>query len=72
MGPLSPRRLGGDPPGRLQPVHLGHLHVHEDHVVVLAAERGEHLEAVRRQVRPVAQALQEEQRDLLVHGVVLG
>ena len=53
-------------------VHLGHLHVHQHDVVELARQRLEHLEAVGGDVGAVAHALEHAQRDLLVHGVVLG
>ena len=60
-----------DPPRRLQPVHLGHLDVHQHHVVAPALERGERLEPVRRDVPAVPELLEQEQCKPLVQGVVL-
>ena len=61
-----------DPPRGIETVQLGHLHVHEHDVVGLPVERRQHLEAVRRHVRAVAELLEELECDLLVHGAVLG
>ena len=68
--PVGP--LPADPPGRLEAVHLGHLHVHQDDVVRLPLDGVEHLEPVLGDVRRVADALEEPERELHVHGVVLG
>ena len=57
---------------RLQAVHLGHLHVEQDHVVGLAPERLQHLAAVAGHVGAVSLPLQHLERDLLVDDVVLG
>ena len=56
----------------VEAVHLGHLDVHQHDVVGLPLERLERLEAVRRDVGAVAQLVEHPERDLLVHGVVLG
>ena len=66
----SPARA--DPARRLEAVHLGHLHVHQHHVVGLALHRLDRLDAVRREVGAIAHLLQQAQRELLVHHVVLG
>ena len=60
-----------DPPGGLEAVHLGHLHVHEDDVVGVAADGLEGLEAVEGVVGAVAEALEDQEDELLVGGVVL-
>ena len=74
---IEPRRLVAvaaleDPARGLDAVHLGHLDVHQHHVVGLALDRIEHLQAVGGDVGAIAQALQQPQHDLLVHRVVLG
>src|SRR5581483_2397891 len=53
-------------PGRLDPVHLRHLDVHQDEVVALPLERAQHLVAVHDDVGSVAHALEDPDRDLLV------
>jgi hypothetical protein len=58
-------------PRRLEPVHLGHLDVHEDDVVPRCLKRGEGLDAVRRDVRAVAKPREELEGHLPVHLVVL-
>ena len=69
---LAVRPSRRDAPRRLEAVHLGHLHVHQHHVVGLARDRLDRLDAVRRQVGAVAHLLQQAQRQLLVHDVVFG
>ena len=64
--PLPDRRAG------TEPIHLGHLDVHQHEVVRLALHRFDGLDAVRREVRPIAHLLQDAERELLVHDVVLG
>ena len=59
-------------PACLEAVHLGHLEVHEDKVVVAGLEGVDGLEAVADGVRVVAHPLEEPKGDLLVHRVVLG
>ena len=66
------RPARADAARRLEAVHLGHLHVHQHHVVGLALDRLDRLDAVARQVGAVAHLLQQAQRELLVHDVVLG
>ena len=73
----DPRALFGRPfvpdaPRRLEPVHSGHLDVHEDDVVALPAQRVQSLLPVGGHVRRIAQPLQQEKRHLLVDHVVLG
>ena len=68
--PFGPARR--DPPRRFEPIHLGHLHVHQDHVVGLPPDRLHRLDAVRRQVGAVAHLLQQPHGELLVHDVVFG
>ena len=71
-GPRLGRPTLTDPPGCVEPVELGHLHVHQDDVVGLPLERLQRLETVRRHVGAVAEPLENPQRHHLVHGVVLG
>ena len=54
-----------------EPVHLGHLHVHEHHVVGNARQGLERLEAVPHRVGAGAELLEDAQRHLLIDGVVL-
>ena len=61
-----------DPAGRLEAVELGHLDVHQDQVVASPLERGDRLEAVAGDVGRVAHLLEQPERELLVHRVVLG
>ena len=63
--------MGTDPPRRLEAVQLRHLHVHEDDVVVLAAQRGERLEPVTGDVCRIAELFEQKQGEPLVHLVVL-
>ena len=56
---------------RFEAIHLGHLHVHQDEVVRQRRHSLDGFEPVRGNVGAVAHRLQHEQRDLLVHGVVL-
>jgi len=58
--------------GRLVAVHLGHLHVHQDGVVVPEGGLLERLRAVFHHVDAVAEPFQHLERDHLVYGVVLG
>ena len=60
-----------DPARRVEAVELRHLDVHQDDVVRPALERLDRLEPVVRDVGAVAELLEEAQRDLLVHRVVL-
>ena len=66
------RPARADPAGRLEPVQLGHLDVHEHDVVDAPLDGGDGLEPVARDVRQVAHPLQQADGELLVHGVVLG
>ena len=66
------RPAGTDPTRRLEPVELGHLDVHEHQVVGLRLERRDRLQPVAGHVRAVAQLLEQAERELLVHRVVLG
>ena len=73
MGTMEPRgRLAlTDQAGRLEPIHLRHLAIHEDDVV---GERGEELHSfqpVGRHVDPAAQLLQEANGDFLIDHIVL-
>ena len=61
-----------DPARGLQPVHLGHLHVHQHQVVGQGLERLDGFRAVGHGVRAQAQLLQDAQGHLLVGDVVLG
>ena len=61
-----------DEAGGFHAVHHGHLRIHQDEGVGLAAEGGEGFAAVDGEVGGVAEVAQLEERDLLVHGVVLG
>ena len=53
-------------------VHQGHLAVHQHRVVGAGGERGQGPRAVANDVDGVAEPLQRQLRDLLVHRVVLG
>ena len=53
-------------------IHLGHLHVHQHHIIGLALDALDRLDAIGGQVGAVAHLLQQAQRELLVHHVVLG
>ena len=64
--------LFADRPGRLVPVHLGHLAVHEDQVEVRRAPRRHGLAAVPRDLDPQAEDRENAGDHLLVHAVVLG
>ena len=58
-GRSSGDQLRGDLARGLEAVHLGHLHVHQHHVVGLALHRLDGLDAVRREVGAVAHLLQD-------------
>ena len=66
---LVPARV--DAARRLEPVHLGHLHVHQHDVVGLALTTRPP-RCRWSEVGAVAHLLQQAQRELLVHDVVLG
>ncbi len=59
-------------PGRLEPVHLRHLHVHQDKIVRDRFQGRDRLLAVGHRVGPIAEFLQDAQGHLLVDHVVLG
>ena len=61
-----------DPARRLEAVHLGHLAVHEDHVVGQLRPQLERFDAVRGDVHAAAELAQHAHGDLLVDRVVLG
>ena len=66
------RLPGADLAGGLEPVHLRHLQIHENEIVVPALQGGNRLKAVGHRVGTVTETLKEAHGDLLVHGVVLG
>ena len=66
------RPAGTDPTRRLEPVELGHLDVHQHQVVRARLERRDRLQPVAGHVRAIAQLLEQAERELLVHRVVLG
>ncbi len=53
-------------------IHLGHLAVHQDHVVGQAHHRFDCFAAVGREVDFKAELLQQQTRHLLVDGIVFG
>ena len=57
--------------GRLEPVHLGHLAIHEDQAVLAARIAFERFEAVRGGLDLAAQALEDADRDFQVDRIVL-
>jgi hypothetical protein len=64
----SARKSGAPPRGRPS----RHLHVHQHDIIGLTLDRLDGLDAVRREVGAVAHLLQDAQRELLVHRIVLG
>ena len=71
-GPLLRRPALADPARGVETVELGHLHVHQHHVVRPAFERLQSLETIPRHVGAIAELVEQPERHLLVHGVVLG
>ena len=69
---LMSRLSLADAPGRLQPVHHRHLHVHQHEFVGILAECLNGFLPVRDDGGRESGVLQVLQRDLLVHAVVLG
>ena len=61
-----------DPARRLDAVHLGHLDIGEQQIVGLPLERLERLDPVPGHVGSIAELLEQPERELLVHHVVLG
>ena len=70
MGTLVARPSGADPARSLEPVHLGHLDVHQDHIVAAALHRLDGLEPVDGQVGPVSHLPEQVEGQFLVEGVV--
>jgi len=62
--------LGRQAAARLEPVHLRHLHIHQHHVIGLALDAFDRLDAVGRHVGAVAHLRQQAQREFLVHEVI--
>ncbi len=65
----DPRSLFGRPvlvdtARGLQAVELGHLHIHQHNIVVLAGQRVEHLQTVASHIRAVAQPPERQERHL--------
>ena len=60
-----------NPPRRLEPVHVGHLDVHQDDVVLLPFQRLEHLDAVMDDIRPIAHLAEDARGDFLIDDIVL-
>ena len=56
---------------RLEAVHFRHLHVHQNHVVLLPLQRLEHFHAVLHHIGPIAHLAEDARGDLLVDDVVL-
>jgi hypothetical protein len=69
---LAGRPALHDATRRLEAIHIRHLHVHRHHVVDLALDRLDRLEAVAGHVGPVAELLEQPHREPLVHHIVLG
>ena len=63
--------MAADLAGSLQPIHLGHLHVHQDDVVVLPFQGLDGLQPVGSQVGAITHLTQQMYGQLLVEGVVL-
>ena len=61
-----------DPTGGLEPVDLGHLHVHEDDVEASACRHLDRRPPVVCDRARMTHAVQQSAGELLVHGVVLG
>ena len=64
--------LLADAAGGFQPIQLGHLHIHQHHIVRLPCQRVERFLTVGGHVGPVAQPRQHVQRQFLVDRVVFG
>ena len=81
--PIRGKRVGGEGingrriaaaaqlPGGGQPIHDGHLHVHQDKIEPVATEHVERLTPIGRQRHHCTEALQQPPGDLPVDGVVL-
>ena len=57
--------------GGLDPIHLGHLDVHQHEVVALALDRLDRLDAIACDVRLVAHQREQAESELLIDDVVL-
>ena len=66
-GPAS-----GDLPRGFEPVHLWHLDVHQHEIVRLPLDGLDGFETVGRDVGAVSHLLEQAERQLLVHDIVLG
>ena len=63
---------GPDRPCRRETIHLGHLHVHQDEVVVRCACLGQRLAAIDGDIDCETDGMQHLQRHLAIDLVVLG
>jgi hypothetical protein len=56
--------------GGFQSIHLGHLHVHEDHVEMIRLHRGNRLLAVESYLDTMALLLQDLEGEMLIHRTI--
>ena len=68
---LSLIHISANLPGRLVPIDLGHLAIHQDQVIPPAFPRRHRFPTVIHDVDSVAELFEGADRHLLVHGIVL-
>ena len=63
---------GADPPGRFQPIHIGHLHIHQHQVEDAVGEFVQGLGSISGDRRAVSALFQQAHREFLVVEAVFG
>lgn len=64
--------LGADPTGRLQSVHLGHLNVHENDVVLGRTHCRQHFDSIAGDISLPIESVKQQKDDVSVRLVVFG
>ena len=72
VGSPGSRPACADAAGRFKAIHLGHLQVHKDEVVLLSLDGLHGFPTIGRQVGLIAELLQNAQRHLLIDHVIFG
>jgi hypothetical protein len=64
--------LGSDPTGGFHSVHLGHVNVHQDHVVLRSTHRSERFDTVPSDISSLIELAKQQQYDFSIDLVVVG